>query len=606
MSSGKRCKSLAERRAEVRARHPHLRANKKTAAALSRDAIDERTTLGLDDAGAPVKIDPDSRCEHMAVIGTTGSGKSTLLSNCNIQDITRGSGVIVLDPHGGHPDSLFNKAIPFLHDHRWFDTGKVHIIAPNCREHVVGFNPLAPIADTDPAVIAGALLEAFSRVWGNEDTHSTPMIRRVLLATFIALAEARLPLAEATNLLDYEDRLGLRRELIASVKNDGARRTLEDIHRLSMKPNAIEQFNKTVLGPENRLVDFLACDAIRLMFSTTRENNDRTLDLLEIMNRGDILLVDLQHGKAVDEAGCDLLGKIILRYLFLLMGRRKQLMLPNGEFYHPFFVYIDEAHRYLSGDVPELLTDARKFRVGLTLAHQFLAQLGKPGDIPYNAVRNCTATKVVFRVKSPDEAQNSRAGRVTTELARASAGEHPPHPGRLGDQDAQERNARHAGERRRDAGPSPRPINRRVYHRHPSTVARPRTRHGPHERQRQCDDVRVRLELGYGRGRQLEQQHQLWLRPEQSGHCHADAFEHEHGKRRRRLPFAYRLREFAALEEPQCLRRSKRIGKYKRGGEQRQRVQHVARAHGRRNARDERQPWHEPLARSLRSTASDL
>ena len=354
MSSGKRCKSLAERRAEVRARHPHLRANKKTAAALSRDAIDERTTLGLDDAGAPVKIDPISRCEHMAVIGTTGSGKSTLLSNCNIQDITRGSRVIVLDPHGGHPGSLFNKAIPFLHDHRWFDTGKVHIIAPNCREHVVGFNPLAPIADADPAVIAGALLEAFSRVWGNEDTHSTPMIRRVLLATFIALAEARLPLAEATNLLDYEDRLGLRRELIASVKNDGARRTLEDIHRLSMKPNEIEQFNKTVLGPENRLVDFLACDAIRLMFSTTRENNDRTLDLLEIMNRGDILLVDLQHGKAVDEAGCDLLGKIILRYLFLLMGRRKQLMLPNGEFYHPFFVYIDEAHRYLSGDVPEL------------------------------------------------------------------------------------------------------------------------------------------------------------------------------------------------------------------------------------------------------------
>ena len=405
MSTRKHVKSLAERRAEVRARHPHLRANKKTATALSRDAIDDRISLGLDDAGAPVKIDAISRCAHTHMIGTTGCAKSTALFNCASQDIPRGHGVCVLDPHGGHPDSLFNKAVAFLHDHRWFDTGKVHIIAPNSREHVVGFNPLAPIGGTDPAVIAGALLEAFSRVWGNEDTHSTPMIRRVLLATFIALAEARLPLAEATNLLDYEDRLGLRRELIASVKNDGARRTLEDIHRLSMKPNAIEQFNKTVLGPENRLVDFLACDAIRLMFSTTRENNDRTLDLLEIVNRGDFLLVDLQHGKAVDEAGCDLLGKIILRYLFLLMGSRKKLMLPNGEFYHPFFVYIDEAHRYLSGDVPDLLTDARKFRVGLTLAHQFLAQLGKPGDIPYDAVRNCTETKVVFRVKSPDEAQ---------------------------------------------------------------------------------------------------------------------------------------------------------------------------------------------------------
>ena len=73
--------------------------------------------------------------------------------------------------------------------------------------------------------------------------------------------------------------------------------------------------------------------------------------------------------------------------------------------YHPFFVYVDEAHRYVTDDVEGLLTQARKFGIGVTLAHQYLAQLGKPGEKIYEAVRNSTETKVVFRVKSPEEAQ---------------------------------------------------------------------------------------------------------------------------------------------------------------------------------------------------------
>ena len=103
----------------------------------------------------------------------------------------------------------------------------------------------------------------------------------------------------------------------------------------------------------------------------------------------------------------DLLGKIILRYLFLLMAHRKPYVLPGAteQKYHPFFVYVDEAHRYVTDDVEGLLTQSRKFGIGVTLAHQYLGQLGKPGDKIYEAVRNSTETKVVFRVKSPEEAQ---------------------------------------------------------------------------------------------------------------------------------------------------------------------------------------------------------
>ena len=82
---------------------------------------------------------------------------------------------------------------------------RVHIIAPNIRELVVGLNPLAPLPDTDPAVIAGAMQQAFARVWGDEDTHKTPLTRRILRNIFTALAESGRPLADAAQLLDYDD-----------------------------------------------------------------------------------------------------------------------------------------------------------------------------------------------------------------------------------------------------------------------------------------------------------------------------------------------------------------------------------------------------------------
>jgi len=140
------------------------------------------------------------------------------------------------------------------------------------------------------------------------------------------------------------------------------------------------------------------------MFSATRQADqpDNTIDI-----RGHILLVDLQHGFGTDEAGTDLLGRIILRYFFMLMKHREPYVLPGttDKKFHPFYVYVDEAHRFITDDVEGLLTEARKFKIGVTLAHQYLAQLGKPGEKIYEAVRNSTKIKAVFSVNSPEEAQ---------------------------------------------------------------------------------------------------------------------------------------------------------------------------------------------------------
>ena len=198
-------KTLEERRAAYLALHPGLAPKDTSKQQASTVRPYDLITLGIDDVGRALKIDDTPRMEHMHVIGATGCGKSTFLLNCILQDIARGRGVCVLDPHGGHPDSLLNMVLRFLHDHKWFASKRVHIIAPNIRDLVVGLNPLAPLPDTDPAVIAGALLEAFSRVWGDEDSHKTPLTRRILRNVFTALAESGRPLADAAQLLDYDD-----------------------------------------------------------------------------------------------------------------------------------------------------------------------------------------------------------------------------------------------------------------------------------------------------------------------------------------------------------------------------------------------------------------
>lgn len=401
--------TLQARRAAFRAKHPRLSQVVPTTANGPTPRPIDTITLGVDAEQRRVTLDDRTRLEHMHVIGATGCGKSTFLLNCILQDIARGRGVCVLDPHGGHPDSLMNCVLRFLADHNWMAARKVHIIAPNVREHVVGFNPLAKLPATEVAVLAGAMLAAFERAWGDEDTRGKPTTRRLLHTLFTALIACDMTLPDAELLLDYEDAPGVRRHVIGRLSDEATRRDLERIERLARQPRSLELFEQTVVGPVNRLAEFVACPAIRAMLSMTRAQDppDRTIDLLGIIDRGHILLVDLQHGGSVDEAATDLLGTILLRYLFLLMTHRRPYRVPDSEAerFHPFFIYVDECHRYMTADVEGLLTQARKFGLGVTLAHQYLAQLGQPGDKTYEAVRNSTEIKAVFRVKSAKEAQ---------------------------------------------------------------------------------------------------------------------------------------------------------------------------------------------------------
>src|ERR1700680_4976447 len=106
----------------------------------------------------------------------------------------------------------------------------------------------------------------------------------------------------------------------------------------------------------------------------------QVIDLCAALDEGHIILVNISGGELVDEEAADLLGRLLTRYLLFYTKRRRNLA-------RSCFVYLDECYRYLSGDVPTLLAEARKYKVGLVLAHQFLGQFGKPDDPLLGAVR---------------------------------------------------------------------------------------------------------------------------------------------------------------------------------------------------------------------------
>ena len=272
----------------------------------------------------------------------------------------------------------------------------VHIVDPNAPSHSVGFNPLArPDALTDLSVLAGVTLEAFSRAWGGEDMTAKPTIERVLTVTFTALADLDLTLVEALPLLDRRDRHGLRAYAIETVRDRYARDELERLHDLSLDERRRHDFDLEVVGPVNRLARFVRPRAIRAMIGQT----DRLLDFQTAFDESHIILVGLSGGAAVYERDADLLGRLLTRALFFHAKRRAR---PE----RPFFVYLDECHRYLSGDIESILAELRKYGIGVILSHQWLQQIQNDDETMLSAVRNATNTKIVFRIKDPNEAED--------------------------------------------------------------------------------------------------------------------------------------------------------------------------------------------------------
>jgi len=194
-------------------------------------------------------------------------------------------------------------------------------------------------------------------------------------------------------LFDHRDVHGIRRLVLSKLTDRYARALLSDLEQLAQTDRTGLRFRDEVVGPVNRLAEFVSAPAIRRIIGQRRN----VIDLRAALDEGHIILVNLSGGDAANDADTELLGRLLTRFLFFHVKRRTTS--------NPFWFYLDECQRYLSGDIPSLLAEARKFRMGVTLSHQWQSQLGKADDETLAAVHNATNLKVAFRIKHPTEAK---------------------------------------------------------------------------------------------------------------------------------------------------------------------------------------------------------
>lgn len=331
---------------------------------------------------------PDIRLLGTHIVGVSGGGKSRFAGNMLRQDFLEldgmSRGALLIDPHGTLAENFL----------RWYTTHgldrlrPIRVLRAGDPSRVFHLNPLRQRPGVDPAVIAGAVTNALLKAWGGADPTAMPTLRQTLKGSFTALVELGLPITEAANLLDITDETGLRAYAVRTIKNPIARQFLRMVDELRIT----ERF--AVIGSAlRRLNELLLPDRVRLIFS----NPDVAVDWRQIMDDGEFVLLDLSYDKGnLSEDEAQIIGTMVLAEIFLsCLGR------PENSI--PFFVYIDECHRYLTEDVAKLFTEGRKFACSPILIHQTMGQIRKAGDYIFSLVMSAS-TKVIFRISEDDDA----------------------------------------------------------------------------------------------------------------------------------------------------------------------------------------------------------
>lgn len=339
----------------------------------------ESITIGTN-GSRQIWFNPERRSTHLHVIGGSGRGKSKFLEHMIREDILKGHGLCLIDPHG----EICDEIVSWCARHRIDDFRRTHLIDPRLGNWRTGFNPLKRYENEEPLNRVDNAIEALAQVWGAEKSTDTPSIRTVLRAIFTALIENGQTLAEAFPLTSLDDEESLRQFMAAAIKNPLIRETWAGYQRMSEK--APRDFAHEFGGARRRLLELLHDDRLREMFG----QNEIALDLRRCMDESHIVLVNFA-GTGFDENRARVLGALLIREFFLV-AKQRDLKLAQER---PFYLYIDECAGFLTPDIASLLAQTRKFGLHAILSHQWLEQLKAASPEIYAAVM-AIQNKVVF------------------------------------------------------------------------------------------------------------------------------------------------------------------------------------------------------------------
>ncbi len=320
-------------------------------------------------------IKQKDRQRHTYIIGKTGMGKTTLLENMIISDIINGEGCCYVDPHGDTAEKILN----YIPSNRIND---VIYFNPADIDFPIAFNILEAVDEKSKHLIASGLVGVFKKQfadsWG-------PRLEYILRNAVLAL-------------LDYPGStlLGVMRILVESKYREKVIEKIKDPVVRSFWINEYTKWNDRVLQEvispiQNKVGQFLSNVLIRNIVGQVKS----TINMREIIDNKKILILNLSKGR-IGEDTMQLLGSMVVTKLYLAAMSRVDIEEKDRK---NFFLYVDEFQNFATDSFADILSEARKYRLNLIMAHQFIEQL--PENVTA-AVFGNVGTLICFRIGASD------------------------------------------------------------------------------------------------------------------------------------------------------------------------------------------------------------
>jgi hypothetical protein len=318
------------------------------------------------------------RSKHMYVIGKTGMGKSTLLENMAVQDIQGGEGIVFIDPHGGTAEKL----LEYVPKERVKD---VLYFAPFDMEHPVSFNIMEDVGADKRHLVVNGLMSIFEKIW--EDAWSARMAY-ILQNTLLALLEYPGATLLAVNRM-YTDK-EFRNKVVANVTD------------ISVKSFWTEEYAKytdkyaqeATPAIQNKIGQFAGNPLIRNIIGQSKSS----FNLRQVMDEKKILIVNLSKGR-VGEGNARLLGSMLITKIYLAAMSRADESAASLSKLPNLYLYVDEFQSFADKSFADILSEARKYKLNLTIAHQYIEQMEEEVR---DAVFGNVGTMITFRVGAYD------------------------------------------------------------------------------------------------------------------------------------------------------------------------------------------------------------